>query len=96
MIDRKDYIDRMKSTQKMTEEELKSVSDGYDSIYLHPVRAARLLQVYCLQSVPKCRISLCCIVRVHFLVRFVCFLCCVSVVSSIYVLWWTVCTKYFC
>uniref|UniRef100_A0AAR2KF81 Protein deacetylase HDAC6 n=1 Tax=Pygocentrus nattereri TaxID=42514 RepID=A0AAR2KF81_PYGNA len=31
-----EYIDRMKSTQKMTEEELKSVSEGYDSVYLHP------------------------------------------------------------
>uniref|UniRef100_A0AAR2KFL9 Protein deacetylase HDAC6 n=1 Tax=Pygocentrus nattereri TaxID=42514 RepID=A0AAR2KFL9_PYGNA len=36
MFDRKEYIDRMKSTQKMTEEELKSVSEGYDSVYLHP------------------------------------------------------------
>uniref|UniRef100_A0A4W4E4H2 Protein deacetylase HDAC6 n=1 Tax=Electrophorus electricus TaxID=8005 RepID=A0A4W4E4H2_ELEEL len=33
---RKEYIDRMKSTQKMTVEELKSVSEDYDSVYLHP------------------------------------------------------------
>uniref|UniRef100_A0A8B9LFR4 Protein deacetylase HDAC6 n=1 Tax=Astyanax mexicanus TaxID=7994 RepID=A0A8B9LFR4_ASTMX len=32
----KEYIDRMRSTQKMTEEEMKLVSDGYDSVYLHP------------------------------------------------------------
>uniref|UniRef100_A0A4W4E5Y8 Protein deacetylase HDAC6 n=1 Tax=Electrophorus electricus TaxID=8005 RepID=A0A4W4E5Y8_ELEEL len=32
----KEYIDRMKSTQKMTVEELKSVSEDYDSVYLHP------------------------------------------------------------
>ncbi|XP_036435365.1 LOW QUALITY PROTEIN: histone deacetylase 6 [Colossoma macropomum] len=36
LVHTKEYIDRMKSTQKMTEEELKSVSDGYDSVYLHP------------------------------------------------------------
>ena len=41
MFDRKEYIHRMKSTQKMAEEELKSVSDGYDSVYLHPVRTAK-------------------------------------------------------
>ncbi|TTP91410.1 Histone deacetylase 6 [Bagarius yarrelli] len=32
----KDYIELMKSTQQMTEEELKCVSDRYDSVYLHP------------------------------------------------------------
>ncbi|XP_076860116.1 protein deacetylase HDAC6 isoform X2 [Brachyhypopomus gauderio] len=36
LVHAKEYIDRMKSTQKMTEEELKSVSNGYDSVYLHP------------------------------------------------------------
>lgn len=35
---RKEYVDLMRSTQKMTEEELKCVSERYDSIYLHPVR----------------------------------------------------------
>uniref|UniRef100_A0A674MJX9 Protein deacetylase HDAC6 n=1 Tax=Takifugu rubripes TaxID=31033 RepID=A0A674MJX9_TAKRU len=30
------YVDLMKSTQTMTEEELHSLSDKYDSIYLHP------------------------------------------------------------
>ncbi|KAI4901578.1 hypothetical protein NFI96_012101, partial [Prochilodus magdalenae] len=36
LVHTKEFINRMKSTQKMTEEELKSVSDGYDSVYLHP------------------------------------------------------------
>uniref|UniRef100_A0A8B9LAX4 Protein deacetylase HDAC6 n=1 Tax=Astyanax mexicanus TaxID=7994 RepID=A0A8B9LAX4_ASTMX len=36
LVHTKEYIDRMRSTQKMTEEEMKLVSDGYDSVYLHP------------------------------------------------------------
>uniref|UniRef100_A0A4W4E462 Protein deacetylase HDAC6 n=1 Tax=Electrophorus electricus TaxID=8005 RepID=A0A4W4E462_ELEEL len=36
LVHTKEYIDRMKSTQKMTVEELKSVSEDYDSVYLHP------------------------------------------------------------
>lgn len=31
-------MDLMRSTQTMTEEELHSLSDNYDSIFLHPVR----------------------------------------------------------
>uniref|UniRef100_A0AAY4EAY3 Protein deacetylase HDAC6 n=1 Tax=Denticeps clupeoides TaxID=299321 RepID=A0AAY4EAY3_9TELE len=34
---RKEYVDLMTSSQKMTEEELKSLSESYDSIYIHPV-----------------------------------------------------------
>ncbi len=36
---RKDYVDLMKSTQKMTDSELHTLSDKYDSVYIHPVRA---------------------------------------------------------
>ncbi|XP_062855523.1 histone deacetylase 6 [Trichomycterus rosablanca] len=36
LVHTKEYVDLMKSTQTMTEEELKSVSDRYDSVYLHP------------------------------------------------------------
>ncbi|XP_058245625.1 histone deacetylase 6 [Hemibagrus wyckioides] len=32
----KEYIDLMRSTEKMSEEELKRMSDRYDSVYLHP------------------------------------------------------------
>ncbi|KAM3911968.1 protein deacetylase HDAC6 [Leptodactylus fuscus] len=32
-----DYVELMKSTQKMTEEELRGLSDNYDSVYLHPM-----------------------------------------------------------
>ncbi|XP_066499799.1 histone deacetylase 6 [Hoplias malabaricus] len=35
LVHTKEYIDQMRSTQKMTEQELKSVSDGYDSVYLN-------------------------------------------------------------
>ncbi|XP_035999577.1 histone deacetylase 6 isoform X1 [Fundulus heteroclitus] len=33
---RKDYVDAMKATQTMTQAELQSLSDRYDSVYLHP------------------------------------------------------------
>ncbi|XP_068454722.1 histone deacetylase 6 [Clinocottus analis] len=33
---KKQYVDLMKSTQTMTESELHSLSDKYDSVYLHP------------------------------------------------------------
>uniref|UniRef100_A0A8C2GWZ1 Protein deacetylase HDAC6 n=1 Tax=Cyprinus carpio TaxID=7962 RepID=A0A8C2GWZ1_CYPCA len=33
---RKEYVELMKSTQKMTEEELKTLAHKYDSVYLHP------------------------------------------------------------
>ncbi|KAL7398766.1 hypothetical protein ABVT39_014861 [Epinephelus coioides] len=33
---RKDYVELMKSTQTMTESELQTLSEKYDSIYLHP------------------------------------------------------------
>ncbi|XP_017324157.1 histone deacetylase 6 isoform X1 [Ictalurus punctatus] len=36
LVHTKEYVDLMRSTQKMTEEELKCVSERYDSIYLHP------------------------------------------------------------
>ncbi|KAM9475391.1 histone deacetylase 6 [Clarias gariepinus] len=36
LVHTKEYIDLVWSTQKMTEEELKCVSDRYDSVYLHP------------------------------------------------------------
>ncbi|ROL48409.1 Histone deacetylase 6 [Anabarilius grahami] len=36
LVHTKDYVELMKSTQKMTEEELKTLSDKYDSVYLHP------------------------------------------------------------
>uniref|UniRef100_A0A672MKQ5 Protein deacetylase HDAC6 n=1 Tax=Sinocyclocheilus grahami TaxID=75366 RepID=A0A672MKQ5_SINGR len=32
----KEYAELMKSTQKMTEEELKTLADKYDSVFLHP------------------------------------------------------------
>ncbi|XP_041858832.1 histone deacetylase 6 [Melanotaenia boesemani] len=32
----KDYLDKMKSTQKMTQTELQTLSNKYDSVYLHP------------------------------------------------------------
>ncbi|XP_056410464.1 histone deacetylase 6-like [Hyla sarda] len=32
-----DYVELMKSTQKMTEEELRALSEKYDSVYLHPM-----------------------------------------------------------
>lgn len=35
---RKHYVDLMRSTQTMTEDELHSLSDKYNSVYLHPVR----------------------------------------------------------
>ncbi|XP_075691020.1 protein deacetylase HDAC6 [Rhinoderma darwinii] len=35
-----DYVELMKSTQKMTEEELRVLSDSYDSVYLHPMSFA--------------------------------------------------------
>ncbi|CAN2389209.1 polyubiquitinated misfolded protein transport [Pristimantis euphronides] len=37
MVHSPDYIELMKSTQKMTEEELRALSDKYDSVYLHPM-----------------------------------------------------------
>lgn len=37
VYNRKEYVELMKSTQKMTEEELKTLADKYDSVYLHPV-----------------------------------------------------------
>ncbi|XP_067250495.1 histone deacetylase 6 isoform X1 [Chanodichthys erythropterus] len=36
LVHTKDYVELMKSTQKMTEEELKTLSYKYDSVYLHP------------------------------------------------------------
>ncbi|KAG9460985.1 hypothetical protein GDO78_018502 [Eleutherodactylus coqui] len=35
-----EYVELMKSTQKMTEEELRALSDTYDSVYLHPLSFA--------------------------------------------------------
>uniref|UniRef100_A0A8C2G9X6 Protein deacetylase HDAC6 n=1 Tax=Cyprinus carpio TaxID=7962 RepID=A0A8C2G9X6_CYPCA len=32
----KEYVELMKSTQKMTEDELKTLADKYDSVFLHP------------------------------------------------------------
>ncbi|TRY64948.1 hypothetical protein DNTS_024632 [Danionella cerebrum] len=36
LVHKKEYVELMKSTQKMTEEELKRLSEKYDSVYLHP------------------------------------------------------------
>ncbi|KAG7472662.1 hypothetical protein MATL_G00111270 [Megalops atlanticus] len=36
LIHTKEYLELMKSTQKMSENELRSLSETYDSIYLHP------------------------------------------------------------
>ncbi|XP_035237895.1 histone deacetylase 6 isoform X1 [Anguilla anguilla] len=36
LVHSKEYVERMKSTQKMAESELRLLSDTYDSIYLHP------------------------------------------------------------
>uniref|UniRef100_A0AAY4E9K8 Protein deacetylase HDAC6 n=1 Tax=Denticeps clupeoides TaxID=299321 RepID=A0AAY4E9K8_9TELE len=36
LVHTKEYVDLMTSSQKMTEEELKSLSESYDSIYIHP------------------------------------------------------------
>ncbi|XP_041655286.1 histone deacetylase 6 [Cheilinus undulatus] len=36
LVHTKEYVDLMKSTQTMTEEELHTLSDKYDSVYLHP------------------------------------------------------------
>ncbi|XP_073397420.1 histone deacetylase 6 isoform X1 [Dendrobates tinctorius] len=37
LVHSKEYVELMKSTQKMTEEELRALSDKYDSVYLHPL-----------------------------------------------------------
>ncbi len=37
VYNRKKYVALMKSTQKMTAKELKTLADKYDSVYLHPV-----------------------------------------------------------
>lgn len=42
---RKEYIELMRSTQKMTEEELKTLADKYDSVYLHPVSLPSVLEL---------------------------------------------------
>uniref|UniRef100_A0A673GXU8 Protein deacetylase HDAC6 n=1 Tax=Sinocyclocheilus rhinocerous TaxID=307959 RepID=A0A673GXU8_9TELE len=36
VYNRKEYAELMKSTQKMSEEELKTLADKYDSVFLHP------------------------------------------------------------
>ncbi|KAA0714370.1 Histone deacetylase 6 [Triplophysa tibetana] len=36
LVHTKEYIELMRSTQNMTEEELKTLADKYDSVYLHP------------------------------------------------------------
>ncbi|XP_067270492.1 histone deacetylase 6 [Pseudorasbora parva] len=36
LVHKKDYVELMKSTVNMKEEELKTLSDKYDSVYLHP------------------------------------------------------------
>lgn len=36
LVHTKEYIDLMRSTQKMAYEELKTLADKYDSVYLHP------------------------------------------------------------
>uniref|UniRef100_A0A9J8BD11 Protein deacetylase HDAC6 n=2 Tax=Cyprinus carpio TaxID=7962 RepID=A0A9J8BD11_CYPCA len=36
LVHTKEYVELMKSTQKMTEEELKTLAHKYDSVYLHP------------------------------------------------------------
>ncbi|XP_069503572.1 histone deacetylase 6 [Ambystoma mexicanum] len=36
LVHSQEYLERMKSTQSMTKEELRALSDSYDSIYLHP------------------------------------------------------------
>ncbi|KAI5095354.1 histone deacetylase 6, partial [Silurus meridionalis] len=36
LVHTKEYVEFLKSTQKMTEVELKCVADRYDSVYLHP------------------------------------------------------------
>lgn len=42
---RKEYIELMRSTQEMTEEELKTLADKYDSVYLHPVSLPSVLEL---------------------------------------------------
>ncbi|KAM4020629.1 protein deacetylase HDAC6 [Anomaloglossus baeobatrachus] len=37
LVHSSDYVELMKSTQNMTEEELRALSDKYDSVYLHPM-----------------------------------------------------------
>ncbi|XP_040298520.1 histone deacetylase 6 isoform X1 [Bufo bufo] len=50
-----DYVELMKSTQKMTEEELRALSDNYDSVYLHPMSftASRVAAGSVLQLIDK-------------------------------------------
>lgn len=36
LVHTKEYVELMKSTQNMTEEELKTLAEKYDSVYLHP------------------------------------------------------------
>lgn len=42
VYNRKEYVELMKSTQKMTEDELKMLADKYDSVFLHPVSLHQL------------------------------------------------------
>ena len=37
LFSRKDYVDLMRNTQTMSEKELQTLSENYDSVYLHPV-----------------------------------------------------------
>uniref|UniRef100_A0A3B4AX89 Protein deacetylase HDAC6 n=1 Tax=Periophthalmus magnuspinnatus TaxID=409849 RepID=A0A3B4AX89_9GOBI len=39
------YVDLMRSTQAMTEAELRSLSEKYDSVYLHPLAVGSVLQL---------------------------------------------------
>lgn len=55
LVHSQEYLNQMKSTQNMTVEELRALSDSYDSIYLHPkfYRSACLAAGSVLQLVDK-------------------------------------------
>lgn len=36
-LNRKEHVDLMRSTQHMDEDQLKTLADSYDSVYIHPV-----------------------------------------------------------
>lgn len=51
VCNRKEYIELMKSTQKMTEDELKTLADKYDSVFLHPVSLHQSCAYYSIPNV---------------------------------------------
>ncbi|MBN3319402.1 HDAC6 deacetylase, partial [Atractosteus spatula] len=55
LVHAKEYVELMKSTQTMSQEELKTLSDTYDSVYIHPesFRCARLAVGSLLQLVDE-------------------------------------------